>query len=108
MKKRLLSFILAIALFACMIPTTAGAVSVAAFTDVQPGAWYYDAVDYAAENGLFDGTSPTTFSPNSAMTRGMFVTVLGKKTGVSATYGTNKTAPFNDVTQVDYYFPYAA
>jgi len=108
MKKKLLSFILVLALFECMIPITAGAVRVSDFTDVKPETWYYDAVNYAAENGLFSGTSPTTFSPDSAMTRGMFVTVLGKKAGVLATYGTNKTAPFNDVTQADYYFPYAA
>lgn len=46
------------------------------FTDVAPGAWYYDAVKYAVNHGLFYGTSDTTFSPNSAMTRGMLVTVL--------------------------------
>jgi len=62
MKKKLLSFILVLALFACMIPTTAGAVSVSDFTDIKPETWYYDAVNYAAENGLFSGTSPTTFS----------------------------------------------
>lgn len=51
-------------------------VTVEQFTDVAPGAWYYDAVKYAAERGLFYGTSDTTFSPNSTMTRGMLATVL--------------------------------
>lgn len=49
------------------------------FTDVKPGAWYYTAVDYAAGEKLFNGTSAATFAPNEAMTRGMFVTVLGNK-----------------------------
>ena len=31
------------------------------FTDVAPGAWYYDAVSYVYANGLMDGTSATTF-----------------------------------------------
>ena len=46
------------------------------FTDVQSGAWYYDAVVYAYENKLFSGTTATTFSPDIQMTRAMLVTVL--------------------------------
>ena len=46
------------------------------FTDVQPMAWYYDAVRYAKENDLFKGVSETTFEPDSPMTRAMAVTVL--------------------------------
>lgn len=107
MKKNLISFVLVIALFSCIVPMTAGAASVQDFSDVKPGAWYYDAVDYAAANGLFSGTSKTKFSPESAMTRGMFVTVLGRKAEVPDTYGRTMTTPFNDVTQADYYFPYA-
>jgi len=49
------------------------------FTDVKPGAWYYTTVHYAAGEKLFNGTSATTFAPNEAMTRGMFVKVLGNK-----------------------------
>lgn len=46
------------------------------FSDVAAGSWYEEAVDYAVSNGLFTGTSDTTFSPNSGMTRAMLVTVL--------------------------------
>jgi len=53
----------------------------AGFSDVPVGAWYYDAVHYVAEAGLFAGTSTTTFSPNTGMTRAMFVTVLGRLAG---------------------------
>ena len=50
-------------------------------TDVIDSDWYYDAVKYAYENGLFNGTSATEFSPNTTMTRGMMVTVLHRLAG---------------------------
>ena len=53
------------------------------FTDVPGSAWYYDAVQYASSNNLFDGTSATEFSPNGVMTRGMFIKVLGRYAGVN-------------------------
>ncbi|NLH00675.1 MAG: SH3 domain-containing protein [Clostridiales bacterium] len=52
------------------------------FTDTGSDAWYYNAVCFAYANGLFNGTSATTFSPDMTMTRGMFVTVLGRFAGV--------------------------
>ena len=49
----------------------------AAFTDVPaPGNWAHEGIDYVLRNGLFQGTSETTFSPNATMTRAMLVTVL--------------------------------
>lgn len=57
--------------------------SVLPFTDVKSGAWYYDAVSYVYASSLFNGTSSTTFSPETTMTRGMFVTVLGRFAGVT-------------------------
>lgn len=53
------------------------------FTDVKSSDWYYDAVCSAYARSLFNGTSETTFSPATSMTRGMFVTVLGRLAGVS-------------------------
>ena len=58
------------------------AVSVSDFRDVSSGAWYYGAVDYVTQHGLFNGTSATTFDPQGTMTRGMFITVLGRYAGV--------------------------
>ena len=46
------------------------------FTDVPDGQWYTDAVLWAAENGITDGTSETTFSPNDARTREQMATFL--------------------------------
>ena len=51
------------------------------FTDVKSGSWYYDAVMFACEKGLFAGTSSTTFSPDAEMTRSMLVTVLHRLAG---------------------------
>ncbi len=75
----LLAFFLAAVL---LVP--ARAASVGDFTDVSRGDWYYDAVDYVTAEGLFLGTGDTTFSPGGGMTRGMFVTVLGRFAGVDA------------------------
>lgn len=60
----------------------AQAASVDDFTDLVDGAWYYDAVAYVVDAGLFNGTSETTFEPMANMTRGMFITVLGRYVGV--------------------------
>ena len=46
------------------------------FSDVQSGSWYYDAVQYSAGAGWFTGTGAHTFSPDSTLTREMYVTVL--------------------------------
>lgn len=46
------------------------------FTDVKEDDWFYHAVQYASENGLFSGVTETAFAPDEAITRGMLVTVL--------------------------------
>ena len=51
---------------------------VADFTDVNDDDWYSEAVDFVTGLSLFKGTSENTFSPYMSMTRGMFVTVLGR------------------------------
>lgn len=85
------------------ISLSAGAAQVSDFKDVKPGAWYYSAVEYAAREGLFSGTSKTTFSPEQAMTRGMFVTVLGKQAKAEGSANRNS---FSDVKSSDYFAPY--
>ena len=47
-----------------------------AFTDVERGAWYADAVAWAAANDIVNGTSATTFAPNSPITREQMATML--------------------------------
>ena len=46
------------------------------FTDVADDAYYYDAVLWAVENGITDGTSDTEFSPETICTRGHIATFL--------------------------------
>ena len=43
---------------------------------MKEGAWYYEAVSWAYENGLMSGTAETVFSLKAATTRGMIVTIL--------------------------------
>ena len=47
-----------------------------AFSDVADGAWYADAVAWAVAQGVTDGTSQTTFSPDGTCTRAQIVTFL--------------------------------
>ena len=83
---------------------TTHAAQVTDFQDVKPTAWYYQAVDYAAREGLFAGTSETTFSPEVGMTRAMFVTVLGRMAGQN---GESRVASrFIDVDPTSWYGPY--
>ena len=70
------------------------------FTDVREADWFYDDVVYAYENGLFSGTSDTTFSPNASMTRAMLVTVLYRLEGQPAVSG---RSGFSDVKLNSYY-----
>lgn len=51
------------------------------FADVEENSWYYGSVAYAYTNGLFSGTSKTTFGPNTAMTREMIWMVLARMDG---------------------------
>ena len=51
-------------LLMAVVPMSAMAAWANPFKDVQPGAWYYGAVEYANTKGLFSGTAPDKFSPN--------------------------------------------
>ena len=46
------------------------------FTDVNSGRFYYNAVLWAAQNGITSGMTPTTFAPDRTCTRGQVVTFL--------------------------------
>jgi len=79
-------------------------VNLSVFTDVNTSLWYKNAVEYSVANNLFTGTSATTWEPDTALTRAMFVTVLGKYEGVSNTDYT--TCEFNDVADGLWYTGY--
>ena len=73
------------------------------FDDVKEDAFYYDAVLWAAENGITTGTSATTFEPDATCTRGQIITFLWRAivSDVNAVdYGLsiNKTGLQNSIT----------
>ena len=74
-----------------------------AFTDIH-NHWAADNILFAASRGLLSGTSDTTFSPNTGMSRGMFVTALGRLAGINS--DSYKTGKFTDVKADAYYAPY--
>ena len=71
------------------------------FTDVYESDYYYDAVLWAVENGVTNGTSATTFGPDMAVSRAQMVTFLWRAHGSPKATGTN---PFTDVSTSDYYY----
>ncbi len=72
------------------------------FTDVAADAYYYDAVLWAVENGITNGTSATTFGPEATCTRGQVVTFLWRAKGCPEP--TSTVNPFTDVTEADYFY----
>ena len=72
------------------------------FTDVEKDTWYYDAVNYAAEKGLMDGITDTTFEPYTNTSRAMMVTLLYRMEGKPDVTGLD--AAFTDVKAGTWYY----
>ena len=70
------------------------------FPDVPVGSYYWNAVLWAIEQGITEGTSYLTFSPNDSCTRAQIVTFLWRAKGNPAASG---NAPFTDVAPDAYY-----
>ena len=70
------------------------------FPDVPVGSYYWNAVLWAIEQGITEGTSYLTFSPNDSCTRAQIVTFLWRAKGNPAVTG---NAPFTDVLPDAYY-----
>ena len=69
--------VLAFVMVLGMLPATVFATNEAGrFVDVPAGAWFSDAVQYVADNGLMVGVDDNHFAPGGLTTRGMVVTVL--------------------------------
>ena len=71
------------------------------FSDVKEGAYYYNAVLWAVETGITNGTSDTTFSPDETCTRAQIVTFLWRYEEQPAPAGTSN--PFADVKPSAYF-----
>ena len=98
MKRQLISILCAAAL-----TCSAGAASMSDFSDVRPADWYSAAVNYVCEKGLMNGTSNTTFSPNTTTSRGMIVTILYRLAGSPDMPESNWGYPYADVDAAAYY-----
>ena len=69
-------------------------------TDVPVGSYYYNAVLWAIENGITEGTSDTMFSPDATCSRAQIVTFLWRAGGSPAASG---NSAFTDVASDAYY-----
>ena len=69
------------------------------FTDVNSSAYYYDAVLWAVANGVTNGTSANSFSPDAPVTRAQAVTFQWRASGSPAVSGES----FDDVATDAYY-----
>ena len=73
MRKRVFSLCLSLAL---CLGLSLPAAAAASFTDVREASPYYDAVRWAMENGVTNGTTKTTFSPDAPCTRAQLAMFL--------------------------------
>ena len=71
------------------------------FVDVKSGDYYYDAVLWAAKNGITSGTDAVHFSPEQPCTRAQIVTFLWRAAGAPEPKGT--AASLTDVVSGSYY-----
>lgn len=71
-----------------------------AFNDVAAGSYYHDAVLWAVEQGIVNGTSASAFTPDAECTRAQIVTMLWRMAGSPAQTG---SSAFNDVSANAYY-----
>lgn len=72
------------------------------FHDVSRLDYFYDAVKWAAENGIASGSGRYTFSPNAVCTRAQTVTFLWRAAG--SPLPRYRVCPFTDVQPSDYYY----
>ena len=73
------------------------ALTVLPFADVEEGRWYVEAVRYAYENSLMEGTSGTAFAPETNLSRAMAAQILYNLEGQSDVSDENLENPYTDV-----------
>ena len=72
------------------------------FTDVSDGQWYSDAVAWASMNGIVNGVTPTSFAPDSPVTREQIAALLYRYTK-SVAVKENKLSAFPDADKISGY-----
>lgn len=96
MKKKLTAMLLALV----MLLSATASVSAAGFADVPEDAFYYDAVNWAVEEGITNGLTETAFGPGEKCNRAQVVTFLWRLDGMPAASGENT---FSDVADGSWY-----
>lgn len=80
----------------------------AAVEDKYPdvlGHWAKESIEFCVQKKLFQGVTESSFAPDETMTRGMFVTVLGRMSGETIN---GFPVVFSDVSAADWYAQSAA
>ena len=98
--KRAAAIFLAVILALSISVPAFAAVDDTGFSDVDADSWYAEAAVYCRDNGLMSGTSATTFSPDTPMTRAMLAAVLYRLEGSPAVTGSDS---FTDTTNGAWY-----
>ncbi len=101
--RRLAAILAATALSMTLSVTAFAAPADTGFSDVAPDAWYAQAAVYCRDNGLMNGTSDTTFSPDTNMTRAMLAMVLYRLAGEPSLENENLGYPFSDAPGDSWY-----
>lgn len=76
------------------------------FADVADEAWYAEAVNWAAENGVINGVSETAFAPNDNITREQMAAIIYRYAKLKG-YDTEEISELSDFTDTDKISPYA-
>lgn len=106
MKHRLSRMLVCVSL-AALFTTGVLAVDPASMTDIA-GHWAEKEIGFCLEKELYRGVSETEFAPEEGMTRGMFVTVLGRAAGIDPDQYQDWYLEYlyQDVPEGEYYAPY--
>lgn len=110
MKRRISLFLAVVLVLSVFLSTAAQAANVADFTDLK-GHWALVDIEQVVNAGLMNGNPDKSFAPNRVITRGEFVTVLGRFAGINTevwkmNYPTKSGSLFTDVPKDKYYSPY--
>ena len=90
----------ALVLTGMAVPVAAG--NVDDFLDVPSDAWYREELSWSLAHGMVQGVSETAFDPEAAITRGQFLTILGRAMAGEG----DPVGSFLDVPSTAYYAPY--
>ena len=81
-------------------PPDQSGTSVAGFTDVKTSDWFAQAVQYVSTSKYMNGTSATTFEPNTNLNRAMMVQILYNMEGKPSV---SEASSYTDVKDTDWY-----